>query len=363
MARLGSSGERSRRRLAATVPYGLIAVILVADIAIGSTAILLPLFAVPPALAAANSPPRAVRLIGGVALVACVAAATAQNLLDTRRGAVACASVVGSTLAAWYASAVRTRAEERLGHVQAVADVAQRSILGPVPRDEGPLHLAASYTSAFAEARIGGDLYAALPIPGGLRLIVGDVEGRGLEAVNSAVVVLRAFREAAPEADSLQAVGESIERSLARRPRSDEFVTAVLAECAHDGHVVLHNFGHPAPLLRRADGTARFAEPDRPGLPLGMAALNHDGPGKSTVHLEPDDGLLFYTDGTVEARNADGDFFPLLEHADLLDRADPDEALAVLRRTLIAHTASGLDDDAALLLLRRSRTSTADAAA
>lgn len=59
-------------------------------------------------------------------------------------------------------------------------------------------------TSAVGEARIGGDLYEVVSAPGsGLRVIVGDVQGKGLEAVETAAKVLGAFHEAAHDEPGL----------------------------------------------------------------------------------------------------------------------------------------------------------------
>ena len=351
-----------RTRFPTTVlPYALIGAVALADVFAGAT-VLLSLLAAPPALAAATHPPRGVLRVGAAAFTACLAVAVIDEL-PLRRGAVALAAVAAVTAAAVYAAAERGRAEARrlrtereLGDIQAVADVAQQFILGPVPARSGSLDLAASCTSAAAGARIGGDFYEALPMPGGMRLIVGDVQGKGLDAVTSAVTVLRAFREVAPGALGPYRVAEHIERALGLRTMGDEFVTAVIAECTHDGEVTLLNFGHPPPLIRRADGSTQLAEPGTPGLPLGLPlglpSLNSDGPGTCTVQLRPGDRMLLYTDGTVEARDADGDFFPLQDHAPLLDHDDLPHALTDLRSALTAHTESPLDDDAAMLLLR-----------
>ncbi|MGW2544095.1 SpoIIE family protein phosphatase [Kitasatospora sp. NPDC001574] len=227
----------------------------------------------------------------------------------------------------------------------------------------GSLDLAVSCTSATAGARIGGDFYEAIPVPGGVRVIVGDVQGKGLPAVTGAVAVLQAFRESAPTpTNDLRTVADRIEERLARRTGGDEFVTAVIADCSHTGQVTLVNFGHPPPLVRRADGTTRLAEPDLPGLPLGLPFPDADGPGTCTVRLRHGDRILFYTDGTAEARNGDGDFFPLQERGALLDHDDLPEALTDLRRALVEYTGNRLDDDAAMLLLRFAPTA-ADAAA
>jgi hypothetical protein len=77
-----------------------------------------------------------------------------------------------------------------------VAEVAQRAILRPIPARLGAMSFATRYLSAAEEALIGGDFYDAAFTPHGLRLITGDVRGKGLPAVQLASVVLGCFREA-----------------------------------------------------------------------------------------------------------------------------------------------------------------------
>jgi len=61
-------------------------------------------------------------------------------------------------------------------------------------------------------------------------VIVGDVQGKGLDAVETAAVVLSAFREAAYDEPDLPRVADRIEKALARQLSSEQFVTAILAE-------------------------------------------------------------------------------------------------------------------------------------
>lgn len=84
------------------------------------------------------------------------------------------------TLASGLASSLRGRRERVLAAVRSVAEAAQHALLTPIPETVGPFRVAVRYSAAAAEARIGGDLYALVSTPYGVRLIVGDVRGKGL---------------------------------------------------------------------------------------------------------------------------------------------------------------------------------------
>ena len=73
----------------------------------------------------------------------------------------------------------------------------------------------------------------------------------------------------------------------------------------------------------------------------------------TTLPFGPGDQLLFYTDGVSEARNTAGDFYPLSEHQALTAGQEPDTVLDRLQQDVLRHVGHALDDDAAMLLLRR----------
>lgn len=348
----------ARRALLAGLPFAAMGLVAGADMLAGPDVGLLSLFSLGPAFASVSGSVRRALLVGLLALVLCLAASGYDGLFATRRALVALATVGGVTAAAALAAALRRAVERELADVRSVAEAAQRVLLRPVPTMAGHLRVAVSYTSAAAEAHIGGDLYEVVSTPQQTRVIVGDVQGKGLEAVETAALVLGAFREAAPEDTSLENVGERLERALNRRLEGEEFVTAVLAQVDLEHTVTLLNYGHPAPMLVRTDGTVRFADPPVSAPPLGLAALGPNGPSPYRVRMEPGDQLLLYTDGVTEARDARGSFYPLAERAFLLKEPDPDDALEALRRDVVAHCAGPLGDDAAMMLLRH-RTDTA----
>ncbi|MEU2864576.1 PP2C family protein-serine/threonine phosphatase [Streptomyces mirabilis] len=334
------------------MPVAAMAVVAAADVVAGPGVGFLPLVSLGPAFSGLVGGWRRTALIGAVALLLCVGLGLYDGLFEERRGFTAMASVAGVTGAGIAAAVMRSRREAELASVKSIAEVAQRVLLRPVPRTAGPLQAAVSYTSAVAEARIGGDLYEVVASPHGIRVIVGDVQGKGLAAVETAAVVLGAFREAAHDEPDLVGLGERLERSVARELEGEKFVTAILAEIGSDREVVFLNYGHPAPMVVRRDGTADFPQPLAYALPLGLGAHGIEGPKPYRVDFAPGEQLLLYTDGVTETRDAGGSFYPLGDRADLLKEPDARRALEAVREDLVRHAAGPLHDDAAMLLLR-----------
>ena len=85
---------------------------------------------------------------------------------------------------------IRERQAERIAELSKLATVAQQAVLRPLGPQVGTLAVAGRYISATAAADIGGDLYEALDTPYGVRMIIGDVRGKGLDAVRLASIVL-----------------------------------------------------------------------------------------------------------------------------------------------------------------------------
>ncbi|WP_282699814.1 PP2C family protein-serine/threonine phosphatase [Streptomyces sp. CC219B] len=342
----------SNRTLLSWMPIVVMAVVAVMDVVAGPSVGFLPLVSLGPAFAGLVGGWRRAAWFGCAAMVLCMGLGWYDELLDDRRGYIAVASVAGVTGVSIAAAVMRSRQEGELASVRSIAEVAQRVLLRPVPLTAGPLQAAVSYTSAVAEARIGGDLYEVVASPHGIRVIVGDVQGKGLAAVETAAVVLGAFREAAHDEPDLVGVGERLERSVARELEGEKFVTAILAEIGTDHGALLLNYGHPAPMVIHRDGTVDFPQPPAFALPLGLGAHGSEGPKPYRVEFAPGDQLLLYTDGVTEARDAEGRFYPVGERAYLLKDPDANRALEALRTDLAQHVEGPAHDDAAMLLLR-----------
>ena len=232
----------------------------------------------------------------------------------------------------------------RLATITRIAEAAQHAILADVPERVGSVRLAGSYVSAAREALIGGDMFEVVPVPGGVRLLVGDARGKGLDAVRLATVVLGFFRSAAAEPMSLAGLAWQMDRRLMPYLDDEDFVTTIMVEIDSLGHCQVVSCGHPFPLLFTQAGMQEVECPV--SLPLGLDAQ----PRTVHVHLERGDRLLLYTDGLIEARSADGAYADLSEVAAPLRtgnlRTGLDDVLARLRSS----TRQDLDDDLSLLV-------------
>ncbi|MGI5379167.1 PP2C family protein-serine/threonine phosphatase [Streptomyces sp. CA-251387] len=341
------------RRLGAAapvLPILIVSALVFFDLIGGSGMTWVPLLATGPALAATTCGPRGVLYVGLLAAALSVTLGIRGGAADASELAVALAALLVVTLACALTSALRGRRERVLAAVRSVAEAAQHALLQPIPATVGPFRVAVRYSAAAAEARIGGDLYALVSTPYGVRLIVGDVRGKGLPAVGTAALVLGVFREAAHDEPDLLAVVARIERSLARNLGSDDFVTAVVAGYPGDGQLEVVNCGHAPPLLVR-DSVVVPVEPDRPAPPLGLRTLSGETPALQVLPFADGDQLLLYTDGVTEARNRDREFYPLAEGLARHTCDEPSRTVTALHDELLNHVGGQLHDDAALLLL------------
>ncbi|MEU9474145.1 PP2C family protein-serine/threonine phosphatase [Streptomyces sp. NPDC048191] len=320
-----------------------------------------PFFAAAPLIAAPLSSLRTTALTGIGALAAMYALRAPGGGHPAVATVTDVVTVATVALLALAINRVVRRGDRRLASAREIAEAAQRALL-PEPAERiGGFEIAARYEAAQQDAFIGGDLYAVQDSPHGVRLVVGDVRGKGLGAVAAVAVVIGAFREAAEQETTLEAVAQRLERALAREGTRREgvdafegFTTAVLAELPHgEGVVRIVNRGHPPPLLMLADGSARLLTAPEPALPLGMGdlgmwpdhTLEEDFPRGAT--------LLLHTDGLSEARDARGRFYDPGRRLAGRVFPGPGALLDHLAADVRRHSGGGMADDMALLAVRR----------
>jgi phosphoserine phosphatase RsbU/P len=200
--------------------------------------------------------------------------------------------------------------------------------------------------SVYEPARqVGGDFFQVLPDgEGGLLVVVGDVAGKGLPAAMLVSVLVGAVRTAAAYThDPAEVLAQLNERLLGRT--NGGFSTAIAAHIAANGTVRIANAGHLPPYL---DGR----EIELPGaLPLGVVAdatyQTHE------FALKAGSRLVFYSDGVVEAQNAQGDLLGFERAAEL--STEPVQKISQ------AAKAFGQEDDITVVAI--AREAAAEAAA
>ncbi|MFE9255239.1 PP2C family protein-serine/threonine phosphatase [Streptomyces sp. NPDC006879] len=320
-------------------------------------------FAAAPMVAAPVLSARATVAVGAAAtglLVLLMRLSGGLHPMEAVTQAITVATV--AVLAVFFNRVVR-RSDERLASIRSVAEAVQLAVLPVPPARLGPLAVAARYQAAQADTRIGGDFYAIQETPHGVRLLLGDVRGKGMEAVAAVTVLLGAFREAAEHEDSLPAVADRLDQALrretARRPaaEADEvFATAVFVEIPGPGLLRMVSRGHPGPFLVGPGDRLEELEPVAPALPLGMEdlQLRPDRTGCAMVqehHFPVGATLLLFTDGLTEARDASGCFFPVARSLSKWTqlKSEPGFLLDTLVTEVTRYTGGEASDDLALL--------------
>jgi sigma-B regulation protein RsbU (phosphoserine phosphatase) len=336
----------------AGLPAIAVAVVIVTDLLLTDTTVL-GLVVVAPLLAANFSGPWATGFYGVLALGTEALLGVTDGVYSpgdrlaaqlVRLGSIALVSVLAVSLCRH-----RLARERRLTQVTKVAEAAQRAILVPVPERLGPARIAVRYESAASDALIGGDMYGVALTPHGLRVLVGDVRGKGLGAVRMSAQVLSAFRERAGDDADLSVLLDHMDHTVARAAVDDEeFVTAILVQLDPTGRVTVVGAGHPYPFALSA-GRARLLSDPSPRPPLGLGGRAEP----QSLQLQAGDRLLLYTDGLTEARDPrTRSFLPTrtILGALVADR-EPAEAVAALRQDVLQWSGGVLHDDIALVLL------------
>ncbi|NUP37399.1 MAG: serine/threonine-protein phosphatase [Streptomyces sp.] len=340
--------------------------------------------ALAPLVAAAFCTYRQTLVLGLLDLV--VMAITHGVIPDTLVPLNRVASVLGNTLMVGASIAVarllRDR-EELLTQVRATGEAAQRALLRELPLRGSDVVVDGFYVSSQQGALVGGDIYEVVDTPYGARVLIGDVQGKGLRTLGAGAAVLTAFREAAYHLRSLSDGVDAMEVGLRRynsshtreRNGSEEerFVTALVFGVERDDPapvpespadtrpgasdpgdtalMVLIDCGHVQPYLLHADGTVDELDSAEPGLPLGLGDLTGAPRPVQRIPIEPDTRVLACTDGVTEARCPTGEFYPLADRLSGWASLPTPELLGRLRKDLDAHTKGRLQDDAAVLVL------------
>jgi serine phosphatase RsbU (regulator of sigma subunit) len=179
---------------------------------------------------------------------------------------------------------------------------------------------------------VGGDFFHTAREGELMRVVIGDVSGKGLGAamlVSAVVGALDTLHDSRPSA-VLRALNGLL---LARQQGG--FATCGCACIAQDGAITLANAGHLAPYSNGEE------LPLESGLPLGIAAVAEYS--ETAFQLKSGDRLTLLSDGVVEAQSTSGELFGF----------DRTAAISVQSAEAIAAAAQafGQEDDITVLTL------------
>ncbi|MER5310231.1 SpoIIE family protein phosphatase [Streptomyces sp. NPDC002773] len=183
-----------------------------------------------------------------------------------------------------------------------IADELQRTMLpDSLPQPTG-VKLASRYLPAAETARVGGDWYDAIPLPGSrVALVVGDVMGHSM----TSAAIMGQLRTTAQTLAGLDLPPQEVLHHLdeqAQRLGENRMATCMYAVYDPVSHrITVANAGHPPPILLHLGGRAEVLRVP-PGAPIGVGGVDFEA-----VELDAPAGatLLLYTDGLVESRLRD----------------------------------------------------------
>lgn len=210
------------------------------------------------------------------------------------------------------------------------------------------------YSSATADAFVGGDFYSMIKLPGRRAcIIMGDVSGKGIEAASISSAVKTALSAYAWEGRTPARMVATLNEFLLGFSRVETFATLFVGIVDLATSSLMYcSAGHPPAILV----SAQSGEAELLDVQSGVVGAFHDMEYKNgTVRLNEGDILLLYTDGTTEARSPEGAFFGETGLRDMIMDEVPrgfDGLLDRFLSTLDRYTGQRLDDDVAMVALR-----------
>lgn len=182
-----------------------------------------------------------------------------------------------------------------------------RTSLRPATLPEVPgLRLAGRSVPSEDGDRVGGDFYDVHPTTqGDWAFVIGDVSGKGVQAAVVTSMARYTARTLSAQDWAPDEVLRQLNEALLDPKDPERFCTVLYGRIAPSPEgqsrvrVELASGGHPAPLLRRNDGSVSSVRCR--GTALGLLGVIQVG--QATIELEPGDLLLAFTDGITEARH------------------------------------------------------------
>lgn len=238
------------------------------------------------------------------------------------------------------------------------SELMQKALLPSLPPAPEGYKVSVKYVPGTPELDIGGDFYDLLTMMNGqIAILIGDVSGKGVEAVSlasSTRAIVRAF------AYSITSSGYALTHAnkvicaqeTERTGYSSKFVTVELLEIdLATGIMHYSSAGHPPPMICRANGRVDILSFGQP--PIGIESKIKYLESES--RLNTGDKIIFYTDGIHEARHGI-EFFGLKGIEATIKRykdSEPDVLVENLINSAKSWSGGILRDDAVIIVLER----------
>ena len=234
---------------------------------------------------------------------------------------------------------------------EAATALAQRIVARQMQR-EGLEDPAIAYWHSAAE-NFSGDIVAATRGPkGDLYVLLADATGHGLGAAICTLPVLSVFYSMSETGVALGWIVHEVNRQLKATLPVGHFVAAsMLCVAANCEHVDAWVGGTPDLLVLDGSGRPRLRLASG-NLPLGIDSCDANSVVPDRVALQPGDQFVMFSDGLVEAENADGQAFGYDRLMAALASAAPGDRLDSIKLALAEHLdTTAPHDDVSLMLV------------
>jgi sigma-B regulation protein RsbU (phosphoserine phosphatase) len=248
------------------------------------------------------------------------------------------------------------REQRALEHDLELASQIQRELL---PRPDAAFdgwEIAYHYQAA---GPVSGDYCDLIAGSGGeVYFLIGDVAGKGVAAAMLMSHLSAMLRTLISIGLPLQDLMERASRVFCESTLPMHYATLVCGRALPSGEIEVCNAGHPPPIaILRGRGAVGpdVVKIDATGLPIGMFCSEQFT--SQPLRLGSGDTLLLYTDGLLEAQNANGEEYGI-ERVSLLAATAPPQPKATIAacvRDLAAFRGTaGSTDDLTILAIRRA---------
>ncbi len=278
---------------------------------------------------------------------------TMESKVEERTAQLAQANVEINTL-----NQRLTVENQRMGAELDVAKQLQQMVL---PRDQELQRIGSLEIAAFMQPadEVGGDYYDVLEYDDHIKISIGDVTGHGLESGVVMLMVQMGIRTLLSTGcnqpqQCLQALNHALHENLLRMG-SDKNLTLCLLDY-HDGKLEISG-QHEDILIMRRNGQLEYLDTADLGIFVGLLPDIYEYIDSREIILEPGDGIVLFTDGVTEAKNAQKQFYGIERLSEIVTEYwsySPHIVQQAVVEDLKAHLGTtALVDDITLLVLKR----------